>query len=253
MLLRLSLVIAIIAALAAGVLNFVVLKEKIETVEKHRAEEQAAKIVAQTDLAKTTKDLEKTTADLTLTKETLATTETQRDKAQAEVAALTRKAADLTDKLAKATEERDSARADLAAYKATGVTPQQILGFNKQIKDLQDAIEVALEEKTILDRNLTKLQYKYDLLTKEDVKPPELPANLRGSVVATDPKWNFVILDIGEEQGVREYGELLVNRNGKLVAKVKVRNVEKGRCEANIMTGWKLGEVLEGDQVFPAL
>src|ERR1043165_419758 len=138
MLLRLSLIIAIIAALAVGVLNFVMVKEKIVTVEKHRADEQTAKVEALKKLDDTEKKLVSTEADLKRTKETLATTESQRDKAQAEVAALTRKAADLTDKLAKALEDRDSARADLAAYKATGFTPQQILGFGKQIKDLQD-------------------------------------------------------------------------------------------------------------------
>jgi hypothetical protein len=80
----------------------------------------------------------------------------------------------------------------------------------------------------------------------------KLPADLKGKVVVVDPKWDFVVLDIGDEQGVLENGELLVSRDGKLVAKVIVRTVEKGRCIANIMPGWKLGEVFEGDLVSPA-
>ena len=44
----------------------------------------------------------------------------------------------------------------------------------------------------------------------------------------------------------------LVNRNGKLVAKVKVRSVQKDRCIANVLPGWQLGDVMEGDQVLPA-
>jgi hypothetical protein len=79
-----------------------------------------------------------------------------------------------------------------------------------------------------------------------------LPAALRGKVLAVDPKWNFVILDVGENQGILEYGELLVNRNGKLVGKVIVRNVQKDRSTANLMPGWEIGEVIEGDQVIPA-
>ena len=74
---------------------------------------------------------------------------------------------------------------------------------------------------------------------------------LKGKVLATDPKWDFVVLNVGEDQGVLENGELLVNRNGKLVAKVRVRTVEKTRCIANIVPGWKIGEVLEGDSVLP--
>ena len=67
-----------------------------------------------------------------------------------------------------------------------------------------------------------------------------------------DPKFDFVVLDIGEDQGVIPDGEMLVSREGKLVAKVVVRSVEKNRCIANILPGWKLGEVIEGDEVTPA-
>jgi hypothetical protein len=83
-------------------------------------------------------------------------------------------------------------------------------------------------------------------------RPIELPATIKGKVLASDPKWHFVVINVGEEQGVLEHGELLVNRDGKLVAKVIVSSVEKNRCVANIMTGWELGEVFEGDMVTPA-
>jgi len=71
-------------------------------------------------------------------------------------------------------------------------------------------------------------------------------------VVVVDPKWDFVVLNIGTDQSVLEHGEMLVSRNGKLVAKVIVRTVDKDRCIANIMPGWRLGDVFEGDLVTPA-
>jgi hypothetical protein len=61
-----------------------------------------------------------------------------------------------------------------------------------------------------------------------------------------------VVLNIGQDQGVLNNGELLVSRDGKLVAKVVVRSLEKDRSIANIIPGWKLGEVIEGDEVTPA-
>jgi len=45
---------------------------------------------------------------------------------------------------------------------------------------------------------------------------------------------------------------LLVNRDGRLVAKVKITSVQKNRCVANVMPGWQLGDVIEGDLVIPA-
>lgn len=253
MLLRISLVIALLAGLAVGVLNFVLVKEKIETTERHRAEEQQAKESALTKLADTEKKLTSTEAELKTTKDTLAATEAQRDKAQADAAAATKKAADLTEQLAKTAEERNTAQGELAAFKATGYTPVQILNFGKQIKELQDSIEVANEEKRVLARKVANLEYRIAKYEDPNVRPPPLPANLRGKVVASDPKWEFVVLDVGEDQNVVTDGELLVNRDGKLVAKVKVQTVEKNRCIANVMPGWKLGEVMEGDSVFPAL
>lgn len=252
MLLRISLIVAIVAALAIGVLNFTLVKTKIETTERHRAEEQAAKETAISERDETKRELDKTAADLKNTKETLATTEGERDKAVAEATAQAKKAAELTTKLATTTAERDDAQAQLQAYKATGYEPKQILAFDKQFKDLRDTIEATtLENKTLL-RKLNRVESQLAELTQPGWRPPPLPAGLRGQVLVSDPKWDFVVLNVGEDQGVLEKGEVLVSRNGKLVAKLSIRTVEKNRCIANVLPGWKIGDVMEGDQILPA-
>ena len=40
--------------------------------------------------------------------------------------------------------------------------------------------------------------------------------------------------------------------DGKLVAKVKVSSVQKDRAVANVVPGWQLGEIFEGDLAIPA-
>jgi hypothetical protein len=57
------------------------------------------------------------------------------------------------------------------------------------------------------------------------------------------------VLDIGEKQGAKEDGQMLVNHEGKLVAKVRIKSVQTDRSIANIMPGWKMSDVMEGDQV----
>jgi hypothetical protein len=252
MLLRISLIIAIVAALAVAVLNFVLVKEKIETTERHRAEEQAAKESALTELAETKSNLEKTTADLNQTKETLATAEADRDKFQAEATAQTRRANDLTARLTTTTAERDDAQAYLQRFKATGYEPEQILAFDGEFKKLRETIEVTSSENRTLSRSLQRVKNQLAELTQEGWKPDPLPAGLRGKVLVCDPKWDFVIVDVGEDQGVFEKGEMLVSRNGKLVAKLSVRVVDKNRSIANVLPGWKIGDVMEGDQILPA-
>jgi hypothetical protein len=167
------------------------------------------------------------------------------------LAAQTKRADKLTDDLTKTRQERDDAQQQLAAYKATGVTPKQILSFNDDIKKLQESLAVANIENTVLARRVNKLNTEL-LVYRDPTFFVPLPASLRGKVLVADPKWNFVVLNVGEDQGVLERGELLVNRNGKLVAKVVVRSVQKDRCIANVLPGWELGEVMEGDLVIPA-
>jgi cell shape-determining protein MreC len=153
--------------------------------------------------------------------------------------------------LNKTRQERDNAQAELAAYKATGRSPQEILGMNKEFKKLQDTLEGMQAENKLLGKRLVKVQTELDRF-QDPNKPVYLRADLKGKVLVCDPKWNFVVLNVGEDQGVLEYGQLLVNRDGRLVAKVIVRSVQKDRCIANVMPGWELGPVMEGDLVIPA-
>ncbi len=251
MLIRICLIVAIIAGLAVGGLNFLQVREKVTTLQADLKTEHGGRITAETDRDNTRKELDKTTKDLKQTKETLDATSAERDKAVAEAAAQIKRAGEMADKLVKATSERDDARAELAAYKSTGRTPDQILVFDKQIKQLQDSIEVANEEKKILQRAAARLQARLDTYESPE-KFVTAPASLKGKILVTDPKWDFVVLNIGEDQGVMENCEFLVNRDGKLVAKVVVRTIQKNRCIANVVPGWKLGDVFEGDQVIPA-
>ena len=123
--------------------------------------------------------------------------------------------------------------------------------MNKQFKELEKALEGSQQENKVLGQKIVALKNQLAIyITPEYVVP--LPSSLKGKVLVTDPKWNFVIINVGQDQGVLEQGELLVNRNGRLVAKVRVRSVQKDRSIANVMPGWQLSEVVEGDQVIPA-
>jgi hypothetical protein len=251
MLIRISLIVAIIAGLAVGVLNFVKVKEKITSLYAERDSERSQKEEAQTQLADTRKTLDKTTAELKITKQNLETTTAERDKLQSDFATMSKRADRLNEDLNKTRQERDDARAELAAYEATGYKPEQIVAMGKQFKGLQDNLAGAQEENKLLGQKIKKLSNELAIYkTPEHIVP--LPPSLKGKILVADPKWNFVVLNVGEDQGVLEHGELLVNRNGRLVAKVRVRSVQKDRCIANVMPGWQLGDVIEGDTVIPA-
>lgn len=251
MLIRISLIIAIIAGLAAGAINFIKVKERIDGVVAERDGEHQKYVKTDAELTTTKGTLAKTEKELTTTKETLASTQQERDKAVAEADIQIKKSTELTEKLAVTVRERDDSRAELAAYTSTGYKPEQIAGLGKQIRQAQEALEASLEEKKILSVSLQKAVDEIEWI-KGKVEYVKLRADLKGKILVADPKWEFVVLNVGQDEGAKIHGELLVSRNGKLVAKVIISEVQKGRCIANVLPGWKLGDVLEGDQVIPA-
>ncbi|HEY1661092.1 MAG TPA: hypothetical protein VGI03_01620 [Verrucomicrobiae bacterium] len=251
MLIRISLFIAILAALAAGIVNVVVIKPKIAMLQSQRDDWHTQYTDTFQKLTSTQHELAKTKSDLADTQQQLADSKAAQQKAEATAAAQQKRADDLSDQLTKVTADRDEAQGELAAYKATGETAQQVEQMVNDIKNDNDEIAAINDEKAVLNRTVTRLQYQINLLVGTNMVVT-LPANLEGRVLVVDPKWDFVILDVGDDQGAVPEGEMLVSRDGRLVAKVIINRVEKNRCIANIMPGWKLGDVYEGDMVTPA-
>ncbi len=251
MLLRISLIVAIVAGLAVGGLGYYEATTQIPALSKQRDDENTAKKQALTELATTKTNLKKTQAELASTQQELSDTKGERDKAVARAEAQTKRADELNDKLGKTTRERDEAQSSLAAYKATDLTPDQVINLNKNLKNALAEVEAVNGEKVVMIRTITRLTNE---LAKY-VGPQQyvkLPADMHGKITVVDPKWDFVVLNIGEDQGMIPDGEMLVSRQGKLVAKVIVRTVQKDRSIANLVPGWKLGEMIEGDEVSPA-
>ncbi|HVV01778.1 MAG TPA: hypothetical protein VHH88_10485 [Verrucomicrobiae bacterium] len=251
MLIRISLIVAIIASLAVGALNVIKVKEKITTLQTNLQQQTARADKAEHDLATTRRELAKTQTELKQTQVALKTTTDQKDAALADAASQKKRADGLSQELTKTKQERDDAQAELASYKATGMKPEEIINAAKTIKGLQDQLAGSQDENKLIGKRLSKVQAELDFIKNPD-KHVELPANLKGKVLVSDPKWQFVVLNVGEDQGVKPHGELLINRDGKLVAKVRVSSMQKDRCVANVIPGWQLGEILEGDQVIPA-
>ncbi len=250
MLIKICLAVAIAAGLFAAGLSFVKVKEKIITIMAERDSERTQKEAAQKELAETKTKLDTTTKELTKTKEALTTTKDNLEKETAKATAQEKRANTLAEELTKTKQDRDDAQADLAAWKALGIPVNQIKKLIADLKETQDKLEALTAEKKILEREFVRTQNE---LAKylPDYRPPRLPENLNGKILVVDPKWDFVVLNVGGKQGVKEDGELLVNRAGRLVAKLKIKSVQEDRSIANVMPGWKLGDVMEGDQVFP--
>jgi hypothetical protein len=248
MLIRICLIAAIVLSLGVAGVNFFKVKDQITTTigerdqnARDRDSERSQKVAALKDAKDTHTKLTATTAELTATK-------AERDTAVATAADATKRADADDAALKKVTEERDDAQNQLAAWKALGIpieAMRKTLDSLKLVSEDRDAI--ALENK-VLNRQVIKLQNRINQIIDPD-NPVELPEGLTGKVLVTDPLYGFVVLNIGDKQGVLEDGQMLVNRNGRLIAKVKIKSVQQDRSIANVMPGWSLGDIMEGDEV----
>jgi hypothetical protein len=249
MLLRISLVVAILAGLATLYFTHVKVQERITTLTSERdtaqnnqrtAEEQQRKSekerrLAKEELEKTNKELEDRTATLKETATRLADQE--------------KRANQLSEELTKVTGERNDAQTQLAVWKQLETSPEQIRAFKATLAKSNEERDRYADENKILTRRNNELQVQLSRYVGPEISPKMPPVN--GKVVAVDPKYDFVVLNVGENQGVVENGTLLVNRDGKLVAKVRVTKVEPNRSIANVLPDWKQSgvDLMEGDQV----
>jgi hypothetical protein len=251
MLLRIALILAILAGLGAGGVAYYEYSTQIPQLSKQRDDEKDAKNTEIGLYNGKVNELKKTVADLNQTKQDLSDTKTELTKSEARADAQQKRADDLSTKLAKTTSDLQDANNDLAAYKASGLSADEVVKLDKNFKDAQREIAVINGEKLLIQRQYQTTKAKLDNIM--GVSPDiMLRADMKGTILVVDPKWDFVVLSVGADQGAVQDGEMLVSRDGKLVAKVVIRSVQKDRCIANIIPGWKLGEVIEGDVVTPA-
>lgn len=170
-------------------------------------------------------------------------------KKAAEAAAAAKVAADA--ETAKAKQETDAVKKNSAEYfdlEKLGLTPPVIKKINTELPKATNELNTLKREQQLVNIQLVKTdgELKAFLNPKGTVI---LPRDLTGKVSAVDPKWDFVILDIGANHGLLKNGELTISREGKLIARVKVSRVETDYAIANVMPGFKKSEIREGDVV----
>lgn len=201
--------------------------------------EKSAKEKVQRDLKKTQDDLDKTSNELTKTKSDLQSTTARAEAAEKTVD-------EKTVALTKAMDDIEKAKSEAKEYFAIGKTPEEIKKAYVSLKKTTEERDIYIQEKKILQVTINRLENKIIEL-KGPSQVVELPKDLKGKIIAVDPKYDFVILNVGGEQGVKQYGEMLINRDGQLISKVRIVRVEPDHSVANIVAGWSKGDVLEGD------
>ena len=247
--LRLALILALLVSIGGlAVSEFhtkpkvVDLNERLTSTEANLAQTTEAKNKAEAEAKNQKAIADKASRELTETKASLETASTEAEQQRG-------RAERLQNDLTKVTRDKNEAQQTLARWDALGVQPEQISQLRTDLKATTEARDVLADEKKILTRNIEKLQAALDTFQGRE-RPIEMPG-LKGQVAAVDPRWKFLVLNVGENQGAKERGVVIVRRGDKLVGKARIVSVESNRSIANLLPKWQQPgtEVQAGDTI----
>jgi peptidoglycan hydrolase CwlO-like protein len=187
-------------------------------------------------LFQTKDDLQKTREELKNTRDELALTKTELKQSQDKVSELQTIIQQKETELTTANNQISQLQADKTQLQAEiDSLKQKLADAEEEVRDLQQLVAQ-------LEAELAKLYAEKGVL--------DVPRGLSGKVVAVNPDWNFVILDIGSLSKLKAGAEMIVHRGDQLIGKVRVSNVELNMAVAEIEKDWEKAPIKEGDSVF---
>ncbi len=116
-----------------------------------------------------------------------------------------------------------------------GVSPNEMKAM---LDDAKQQLEAAEQEKSILADKVKMAQDKVAEM-EQDKKRRESGVNaagVHGIVLAVNQAYNFVVLDMGDRQGVVPNSEMLVMRQGALIGKIRISSVEPTTSIGDILS-----------------
>jgi predicted RNase H-like nuclease (RuvC/YqgF family) len=198
----------------------------------------------------------------------VAEAENRAAKAEADLAQIQKEKADLRAKLDQNQKEIASLqqRVEEAGKNPNGLAVDSPAptaaagGLEAQLDDLRRQLDGAEKEKAFLSQKLQDIQEHAGQL-KEGKKRRETVregsphrTGLRGTVLAVNQAYNFVVLNLGTRHGVESNAEMLVLREGTLIGKIRISSVEPATAIGDIIgNSLALGaQIQPGDSVIYA-
>jgi hypothetical protein len=181
----------------------------------------------------------------------LAQAENRAARAEAELAQIQKEKADLQAKLDEkqgeiATSQTPATDAEknsnALATDSPSAATSPVADLQSHLDDLRHQLDSAEKEKTFLSEKLQDMQERSDQ-PKEGKKRREAVretaprrTGLRGTILAVNQAYNFVVLNLGARHGVESNAEMLVLRDGALVGKIRISSVEPATAIGDIIT-----------------
>jgi septal ring factor EnvC (AmiA/AmiB activator) len=144
---------------------------------------------------------------------------------QQNIDALTQQVTDLTAKAGSTT--------------AGGVGQTDVAAMETRVKEAETKLAELQQINQSLTQRVDDAEQKSRALQEESDRRQRglMAKGLEGRVLAVNQGWNFVVLSLGDRQGVVNNAEMIVMRDDTMVGKVRVTSVEPSTSIADIVPG----------------
>jgi hypothetical protein len=108
-----------------------------------------------------------------------------------------------------------------------------------QLEDARKQLDAAEREKILLSDKMKVTTEKSTQLETERKHRPAPAAHrpgIRGTVLAVNQAYNFVVLSLGARQGIEANSEMLVLRGGSFIGKIRISSVEPATAIGDIIS-----------------
>ena len=246
----LSVLLLILAAIF-GLLN----SHKVKTLRTNVANADAARDAAEHRRAAQERNPETRETTVAGGEAKIAEAESKAAKAEAELTQLQKDKTELQAKLEANQNEIGSLQKRIeeaektAKPAASPVAPNSSPELQAQLEDARRQLDSAEKEKVFLSEKLQTTQERPTQPQEEKKRRETGPrrTGVRGTVLAVNQAYNFVVLNVGARQGIEPNSEMLVLREGTLIGKIRISSVEPATAIGDIISS----SLARGIQVQP--
>jgi hypothetical protein len=244
-------VLFLMLAAIFGLLN----NHKVKVLRANIAHTEAARAAREQRRAVEARNPERASMPPAGTQGKVAEAENKAAKAEADLAQVQKEKTDLQSKLDANQAEIASLQQQLEAAAATAkptVSPAPTgspAELQAQLDDVRHQLDGAEKEKAFLSEKLQSAQERTSQPQEERKRKEPAPrkAGVRGTILAVNQAYNFVVLNLGARQGVEPNSEMLVMREGTLIGRIRISTVEPATAIGDIITS----SLARGVQVQP--
>ena len=181
-----------------------------------------------TDLENTRQDLENTRAELENTKVQLEDARTQIVQLNETLRSKEQEISEKNLLIGTLQDEKTSLEA-------------QVADLTEQVGGMQDKLAQLDEEKTMLELLLAKCEGERGQITMEP--------GTSGKIVYANADWNFVVIDIGSNDGAQVTAEMIIHRGDSMIGKIRLSAIRENVSIAEVLTEFQTDSIQEGDSV----